>query len=543
MKINRPLLLFLIAFLFFILGGHLIPITDSVESNYALTAKEMVLSSDWISPRIYGKAWFDKPVLIYWLLAAAIKLLGYSELALRSVPALAGAAGVTLVYWFAKKLGGERTALLAAIMLGTSLQYFAIAKLIITDMVLFDLNAAALAFFYLGYTARDETKPKRWYLPMYACLGLAVLTKGPVGILLPGLIILLFLAWQKGWSELKRMHIGTGLLLFAAIALPWYLIMIGKHGPLFIQNFLGVHNYLRATVSEHPKDNVFYYYGVVFLVSALPWTGVMIGGVVDALKKIRQNDNLAQFLISWVAVFLIFYSCIATKYLTYTFPILFPITILTALYIENRLAERSSRTKRWLMLLWFWPWLLFQVLIVLLGYHVLKNAPFWALLLMMVVTFVITFWHLYPVKDQKPFLIRIGGVIIAYVLLATLVLPAFAQSKSGKQFAQTISPYRDYQIGTYQFYSTSAVYYGGRLLKMIEPQRAIANYRNPSLSWYAKYTMPTYTIDEFQTQAGAKKLIIVPARLQPEFLKEAAHIGLEKIDAKKNYLFYRIKPN
>ncbi len=541
MKTNRPLLLFLIAFLFFILGGHLIPITDTVESNYALTAKEMVTSSDWISPRIYGKAWFDKPVLIYWLLAAAIKLLGYSELALRCVPALAGAAGVTLAYWFAKRLGGERAALLAAIMLGTSLQYFAIAKLIITDMVLFDLNAAALAFFYLGYTARDETQPKRWYLPMYACLGLAVLTKGPVGVLLPGLSILLFLTWQKGWSELKKMQIFKGLLLFAAIALPWYLIMVWKHGHLFIQNFLGVHNYLRATVSEHPKDNVFYYYGVVFLVSALPWTGVMIGGVVDALKKIRQNDNLAQFLISWVGSFLIFYSCIATKYLTYTFPILFPIAILTALYIENRLEARSSRVKKWLMLLWFWPWLLFQALIVLLGHQVLKNAPFWVLLLMMGVTFAVTFWHLYPVKDQKPFLTQIGGVIIAYVLLSTLVLPAFAQSKSGKWLAQTLAPYGSYQIGVYRSYSTSAIFYSGHPLTMIEPRDAIAKYRNPSLNWYAKYTMPTHTLDEFQAQPGPKKMIIVPARLQPEFRKEAAGIALEKVDARNNYLFYRIK--
>ncbi len=540
MKLNKRLLVFLISFVFFILWAHALPITDTVESNYALTAKEMVAAGDWLSPRIYGKFWYDKPAMIYWLLALAMKLLGYSDLALRVVPALAGAIGVTLIYWFVTKLSNERLGTLAAVLLGTSLQYFMIAKLIITDMVLFDFNAAALIFFYLGFIARDGTKAKRWYLPMYACFALAVLTKGPVGIMLPGLIILLFLAWQRQWAELKNMRIGEGLLLFCLIALPWYGFMYLKHGNLFIQNFFGVHNLLRATVSEHPKANVFYYYLVVFVLSTLPWTGVMTGGIWDAIKKIRQKDMLAQFLIVWIGVFFIFYTLIATKYLTYTFPFLFPVAVLGAIYLGKHLEANSGAVKSWVLL---WPLLLLNVLFVFIAYRILKNGLLLDVYLSLaILSFIFMIWCLFRAKEPQRLRMQQYGVIVSYLLLAVMVLPAYAQLQSGKNFARDLSSYKDYRIGTYQSYSTSAVYYSGHLLDRIEPEDAVGKFRNPSFTWYAKYTMPVYTIEEFKTQPGQKKMIIVPTHSEQKFLKEASGTTLEKLAQKDNDVFYRIIP-
>ena len=110
---------------------------------------------------------------------------------------------------------------------------------------------------------------------MYAAAGFAVLTKGPIGVLLPGLIITLFLLWQRDWHVLKRMHLVSGTLLCAAVVVPWYAVMYSLHGSDFINTFFGTHNFLRATVSEHPRDDVIYYYTLVNLLALFPWSGLV----------------------------------------------------------------------------------------------------------------------------------------------------------------------------------------------------------------------------------------------------------------------------
>lgn len=535
MKFNKYFLLFLVSLSFLSFWAQAFPITDTVESNYALTAKEMADTSDWLSPRIYGHFWYDKPVMIYWLLALAMKLFGYSELAVRLVPATAGALGIVLIYWFVAKLKGDRAGIVAAFLLGTSLQYFIIAKLIITDMVLFGLDSAALAFFYCGYTNLNHTKA--WYWPMYLFLGLAVLTKGPVGLILPGIIILCFLAWQKQWSELREMKLLSGIGLFGLVALPWYLLMYLNHGNDFIQTFFGVHNYLRATVSEHPRDNVWYYYPLLFIASTLPWTGVVISGILDGIRKIRQHDDLSLFLMIWIGVFFGFYSLMATKYPTYTFPILFPLVVLTASHLEAG-REQNSVTANWVML---WPLLLWQTVFVVIGYRFLNGRLFMVFTMLTSGLFVSALWRLLSNKARNRSYIPLSTVILTYILFVVMVLPRLADYRSGKQLAQTLSPYAGYRIGTFQFYSTSAVYYSGNRHILIQPQSRISDFRNKSLSWFAKYTMPVKTLREFLALPGEKKLMVVPVTSKQDFLREAAGIPLEQITRKENHIFYQIK--
>lgn len=107
------------------------PITDPVESNYTLTAKEMLLSQDWLSPRIYNQVWFDKTVMFYWLLGIDFKIFGVS--AARIIPAFFGACGIVLAEWFGSEISTPRRGLIAARVLGTSLQYFVISNLLITE--------------------------------------------------------------------------------------------------------------------------------------------------------------------------------------------------------------------------------------------------------------------------------------------------------------------------------------------------------------------------------------------------------------------------
>lgn len=242
-------LLFISLFLYLI-GNQLLPVTDTAESNYALTAKEMVLSNDWISPQIYGHYWYDKPIFYYWELALSYTLFGFNEMASRLPAALLGSASVLFTYWFARHVYSEKIGWLSAIILGTSVECWLLSKAIITDTTLFLFMSMAIAFFYLGYTEN-----RRYYYLCYIAAAFAVLTKGPIGLLLPGLAALLFLAYNKDLEEMKHVHLFSGLILFAVITGAWYGTMCYLHGSDFLLNFLGVHNFLRATVSEHPSKN------------------------------------------------------------------------------------------------------------------------------------------------------------------------------------------------------------------------------------------------------------------------------------------------
>lgn len=248
---NHPYVsLLLFTFVLYLAGNQLLAVTDTAESNYALTAKEMVLSGNWISPQIYGRFWYDKPIFYYWELALSFTLFGFNEMAARLPAALFGSASVLFTYWFARRTYGEKTGWLSAIILASSVECWILSKAVITDSTLFLFMSAAIAFFYLGY-AENRT----YYFLCYVSAALAVLTKGPIGILLPGLACFLFLLYKKDLKEMMHVHLLSGLLLFTLIAGAWYGTMCYLHGNDFLLNFIGVHNVLRATVSEHPSHN------------------------------------------------------------------------------------------------------------------------------------------------------------------------------------------------------------------------------------------------------------------------------------------------
>lgn len=337
----RILSLVLLSILLFFIGNNLLEFTDPVEGNYVQTAKEMLLSGDYFSPRIYGNYWYDKPIFFYWELMAAFKIFGgISEFTARFFPALMATFGVIITYVFGKNIYDKKTGFIAAIILATSLEYWYLAHAIITDMTLFVTVSLTLVCFYIGY---NENRVSYFYVA-YACSAIAVLTKGPIGLALPGLIILLFLLSEKNISYLKKLCIPTGLLLFLIIISAWYYPMYKIHGADFILTFLGVHNVLRASVSEHPEVNVWYYYTLVFIVGFFPWSFYVIPKIIrnfyekfKAKTKLLSISSEQKFLLIWaISVFVVF-QMFATKYVTYTLPYMMPIAILFALIFKEKI--------------------------------------------------------------------------------------------------------------------------------------------------------------------------------------------------------------
>ena len=336
------LFLLIVSLILFFFGSWLIPITDPTESVYVLTAKEMLAAGDWLSPRIYGDFWFDKPIMFYWELLVAYKIFGVGEFASRFFPAVFATLGLLITYFFGTKLYNQKIGFAAAILLATSLEYWYLAHAVITDMTLLVMFSLTLITFFLGYQANNP----RLYLISFAASGVAVLTKGPIGFFLPGLIILIFLAWQGDLRHLKKLFRVKNFLVFAAIVAIWYLPMTLIHGMEFVENFLGVHNFLRATVSEYPKTDVWYYYLLISAIGFLPWSIPLIPA---AIKKFFRRAELfveegrlptfdahEKFLIVWAATVIIFFQLCATKYITYTLPAMIPIAIFVARYFVNR---------------------------------------------------------------------------------------------------------------------------------------------------------------------------------------------------------------
>lgn len=478
-----PLLVFLAALAVFLPLNGLIPITDPVESNYALTAKEMLLSGDWLSPRIYGQYWFDKPAMIYWLVAASYAIFGVGEFAARFPAALFSAASVGFACWFAARLYGSRqVGLLAAVVLGTSLEFWVIARMVITDAVLFFFGSVSLASFYLGLKGEG----RGWFIPAYAAAGLSVLTKGPVGLVMPALVVFVHLVLSRRWELFLRLRVFSGAAIFLAVAAPWYLAMYFAHGRDFVDTFLGLHNYLRATVSEHPQDNVFYYYLVLFPVSMLPWTGVFL----RTLRTGRKRPHFA-FLSVWIAAFIVFYTLMATKYLTYVFLALFPAAILVA----RELADMQSERPRALLWLSLPAALLLAVFAA--GGAWLPEAAWWPLQLTAVAGVAAVLWLGYR---GEAFLqpLAVGAAVVAVSLMVIYqVLVPMAATRSAKDAAAAL-PAQGATVGAIGDYHTSAVFYSGyaipRLVETASPRENV---------WAGKHTMPTETTAAFAARTAA----------------------------------------
>ena len=469
-------------------GNHNLLITDNVESNYALTAKEMVMSGDWISPQIYGQYWFDKPILFYTVTAFAYLVFGCTEFASRFFPAIFGLASVALIGWSGKKLYSEKVGFYSAIVLASSFEFFLISKMVITDSLLFFFFSLALISFLLGY----EKNESKYYYGFYLGAALAVLTKGPIGILLPGLIITLFLLIKRDFKALRSMKIISGSILFLIIALPWYSTMIVLHGKNFIDVFFGTHNFLRATVSEHPKDNVFYFYTVVAILALFPW----VGFIPEFIKKITANkleilrmNSKILFLILWVSCVFVFFQLIATKYLSYTYPLVFPSALLLGKYFaDNRAIIKYNRAIIWNSF--------FYVFIMLSGGWCFQNKLISLNSLYFLVggIGVLLIGNLYLFfqgnKKTNIIAIAVSAYLLNLILINNICLP-LAQNRSAKNIAQEIQSLTDNkEVYVYGNYPTSAVFYSGKKIVKLVPNKELDDFKPEGFNWNSKNVMP-----------------------------------------------------
>ncbi len=280
------------------------------EPIYGEVAKEMLKIGDWITPHFNYQPWFDKPPLYMWLTGLTFRFFGWNEFTTRLWSALFGLGGVVVVYFLGKSIFSKRVGFLAALVLATSFQYLVQSRLALLDVTLSFFISLSLLFFYLGY--RRIPRKRVYYLLFFASMGLATLTKGPIGAILPCLIVGFHLLLTREIKILKEMGIFWGVIVYLAIAAPWYVIEFVIHGKEFINDFFLLRHIGRYLTSLGGSAEATYYYIPVLIIGFLPWTGFLpysffcLVGSKNKWQSMERAKTL--FLLLWPIIILVFFS-------------------------------------------------------------------------------------------------------------------------------------------------------------------------------------------------------------------------------------------
>lgn len=318
------------------LGSY--PFFTPDEGRYAEVAREMVATGDYITPKVNGVSFLDKPIFYYWLQAAAIKLLGVSEWAVRLFPALFGVLGCLMTYICGRQLFNRRAGLLAAFILGTSPLYFGAAHYANLDLEVAVLISCSLLCII---TALQHPLRIRLYFLFgaYGFAGLAFLTKGLIGIAFPLIITTVWVACLGHWDLTKRAHLIKGFCLIAVIALPWY-ALAQRANPDFLHYFFVTQQMTRfLSKAEFNNKMPFWFYLPVILVGFLPWTLFLFQALIKHIRMVSRShyQHAAEsFLLLWVLIILVFFSVPRSKIITYILPIFPALALLTGHYLSAR---------------------------------------------------------------------------------------------------------------------------------------------------------------------------------------------------------------
>jgi 4-amino-4-deoxy-L-arabinose transferase-like glycosyltransferase len=339
-------LLLLCSVVFFYGLGRL-PFIGPDEPRYAEVAREMYISGDWVTPRLGGIKWFEKPALTYWLLAVGFALFGENEFGPRFAVAVVATFGALLLYFFGRRARSARFGYLSAAALVTCGLWPGFARGVTFDLALAVAIEVALLSFFLWESKESRAGADRlWYVFCFA-LGLATLAKGLVGVALPAMIVAPYLILTGGWRLLLRPRlIIVGALILIATAAVWYAPVIAMNGREFIDEFFIGHHFQRYLSNKYRHPQPFYFFTLVAVAGSFPWSFFLVSSVGRTLirpwlgqrsgkPKADPPDRLQIFLLLWIAAPVIFFSFSGSKLPGYILPIFPAVALLIGGELER----------------------------------------------------------------------------------------------------------------------------------------------------------------------------------------------------------------
>ncbi len=330
---------------------------DDADSNHAEAAREMLVTHDFVTLKINGNRYLEKAPLMYWMVSACYFFFGTNEFSAHLPVALSMLLLMLLAMRWGRRAFGDRASIYAGLFIATAAGCYLFTRILIPESILSFFIAAS---FYFFATALEDGGAWRWY-GGYACIALAVLTKGLLAIVVVGLALLLYLAISGDWRRWREFHLFTGTLLFLAIAAPWH-ILAGIRNPHFFWFYFVNEHFMRFLGKRIPKDynkqtNSLYW--ALHLVWFFPWSLYLpvalrrpilqwmarreLGAAKPPRPPLNFRSRTELLCLAWAGVTLVFFS-VSTNQEYYTFPAYFPILLL----IAARLADEEQGARRWL---------------------------------------------------------------------------------------------------------------------------------------------------------------------------------------------------
>lgn len=311
------------------------------EGRYSEIPREMVASGDWLTPRLNGLKYFEKPALQYWATASAFTLFGEHHWTARLWPALTGFLGILVTALASIRLFGLQAGLIAGAVLGGSVLWNVIGHVNTLDMgVSFFLAAAVFALCLAQRDNADPAESRRWQDGAWVLLALAVLSKGLIGLVLPAATVVAYALWQRDPGFILRIRPLRGLLILLAITAPWF-IAVSLANPEFAHFFFIHEHFQRFLTKAHGRYQPMWYFLPILLIGMLPWLGSLLPGLVAGMRReagLRFQPQ--RFLLVWTVLVFVFFSLSSSKLASYILPIFPTLAALIGLHLSGYAVSR-----------------------------------------------------------------------------------------------------------------------------------------------------------------------------------------------------------
>lgn len=312
------------------------------EGRYAEIPRQMLVSGDWLTPRLNNIKYFEKPALQYWTTTIAYKIGGLNETSARIWPALTGFLGVLLSYFTCVRLFNRRVGLYAAGIQASSFLYFGMGHMLTLDMGVSFFLQLTLCSLLLAFH-RDKNR-SAWLALAWASMAGAMLSKGLIGVALPLFVLIGYSLVQRSLVFWTKLNFLSGVLIFTLLAAPWF-ILVAQHNPEFTHFFFIHEHFQRFSSTVHHRTGSWYYFIPILIGGLLPWSSLLMGGLYTGYRTPCSNPilNPTRVLLCWSVIIFAFFSVSGSKLPSYILPIFPALAILIALHIDKINPTRLSK--------------------------------------------------------------------------------------------------------------------------------------------------------------------------------------------------------
>jgi len=322
---------------------HLIP---SDEGRYAEMAREMLVTGDWITPRYNGYKYFEKPPLQIWATATAFQVFGIGEWQARLWTGLTGFLTILFIGFTGARLYSARAGWLGALVLASSPMWVISGHMNSLDMGLSAFLVMALCSLLLSQSYESKTTSRNWMWACWVLMALATLSKGVIGVAIPGMVFVVYSITAWDWRIWKRLHLISGTALFLLITAPWF-ILVAERNSEFLQFFF-IHEHLqRFTETAHSRTGPIYYFIPLLLIGFLPWLAQIPGAISLAWKERSSQFSSGWLLVCWFAVIMGFFSLSQSKLPGYIIPVFPALAMLVGKQLDKKLGPTNLLPFSW----------------------------------------------------------------------------------------------------------------------------------------------------------------------------------------------------